>query len=336
MRFVEQGLCKQRPNSPKAENRYLFVLLSANIPLPATLHLGHNGPLPATVVLLQLQETNSKAVGNQQAALYLPAADIELQSRPPLPSPSQVCCKCGKPIGAAFLKAFDRLWHEECFTCTACHHPIRDMKYARKGLDPYHADCLALDQGDICFKCLQAIVGPVTSALGKKWHAECFTCGACKRPITEKAFTAVGDVPYHAACEPPRSVTPPAPGTEEVCAGCQRPIVGGVTTTALGKVWHADCFVCCLCGRPIREDKFKTDNGKPQHINCKLGDTEVVCFGCKRPITTGDIINALGEVWHADCFKCHLCGIRIMGEKFAREGDRPVHPHCKLMAASEA
>lgn len=56
--------------------------------------------------------------------------------------------------------------------------------------------------GDFCSKCLRTILGTVTTALDRKWHMECFTCGRCGRPIIDKCFAAVGDVPYHSSCDP--------------------------------------------------------------------------------------------------------------------------------------
>eukprot|EP00668_Euglena_longa_P003225 GGOE01003773.1.p1 GENE.GGOE01003773.1~~GGOE01003773.1.p1 ORF type:complete len:419 (-),score=107.86 GGOE01003773.1:502-1758(-) len=275
-----------------------------------------------------------------------------IESRPGSRSPSMrsldridlldgKCGRCGRLVGSAFVKAFGRMWHEDCFTCTACGLPIRDAKYAKKAEAPYHADCLAQEQGDFCAKCLRTILGTVTTALDRKWHMECFTCGRCGRPIIDKCFAAIGDVPYHSACDPVLSgtSTPPASSplaqgpqsTGQVCAGCSSVIESGMTTMALGKVWHSECFCCAKCGRPIREDKFKTDRGTPFHINCKLAENSIFCRGCHKEIHGGDIVNAMDEVWHPECFKCNRCGLRIMSEKFARDGLWPIHTHCKVV-----
>eukprot|EP00667_Euglena_gracilis_P008173 EG_transcript_8270 len=258
--------------------------------------------------------------------------------------PDGKCGRCGRLVGSAFVKAFGRMWHEDCFACTSCQLPIRDSKYAKKGDAPYHADCLAQEQGDFCSKCLRTILGTVTTALDRKWHMECFTCGRCGRPIIDKCFAAVGDVPYHSSCDPvaagaspppPPTASPPpegSPAEGQVCAGCRQGIESGMTTMALGKVWHSECFLCAKCSRPIREDKFKTDRGTPFHINCKLAESSIFCRGCHKEIHGGDIVNAMDEVWHPECFKCRRCGLRIMSEKFARDGLWPIHTHCKTVA----
>ena len=50
------------------------------------------------------------------------------------------------------------------------------------------------------------IMGTVTTALGNKWHPECFQCASCNQPITDNSFVALGHVPYHSSCDPRMAV----------------------------------------------------------------------------------------------------------------------------------
>ena len=61
---------------------------------------------------------------------------------------------------------------------------------------------------NVCSGCGQPLAsifsfasGNVISAMGRKWHPQCFKCGGCKRPICEPVFSIKDNVvPYHPAC----------------------------------------------------------------------------------------------------------------------------------------
>ena len=283
----------------------------------------------------------------------------------------EVCSKCFKAISGTTVRAFGKAWHDFCFTCGKCKYPIRDSKYAAEHDIPYHGDCLALLRGEVCTQCLKPITGTVTTALGKKWHPDCFTCARCRLPILTAQFSAKDGLAYHIHCHLPLDVplrpqvdpmpfstptnplrmtaSPPSRGASppsmpllgyekmvelDFCHGCYQLIKEGVTTTALGKTWHPSCFKCVKCMRPIGEDKFRTEGGLPYHVNCKLADPIRICRGCYQTIDGIDITEAMGELWHPECFKCAVCGFRIHGREFARQGILPVHLHCKKVPAS--
>ena len=46
------------------------------------------------------------------------------------------------------------------------------------------------------------------------------------------------------------------------CGMCQKPIVGVDGCTAFGKVYHKECFKCCVCKKRI-DGKFFEKGGKP-------------------------------------------------------------------------
>ena len=104
--------------------------------------------------------------------------------------------------------------------------------------------------------------------------------------------------------------------------------------TALQQAWHVDCFKCGSCQLPIRETSYQSNGKQAFHINCKTANAaNRVCAGCKEPITSNKCTNALGELWHVDCFKCNVCGGTITGDKFAVDGGKPVHLACRTTAA---
>jgi len=53
----------------------------------------------------------------------------------------------------------------------------------------------------------------------------------------------------------------------------------------------------------------------------------LICGGCGRGII-GQYIEALGQNWHPECFRCAGCGQPLGEQRFAVRDDRPYHPAC--------
>eukprot|EP00667_Euglena_gracilis_P011254 EG_transcript_11484 len=198
------------------------------------------------------------------------------------------------------------------------------------------------------------IKGDSVTLLHRKWHVDCFACQRCRRPVAATQFAAEAGRPYHLSCHPAIAALEAQPLASpdsplllparssahvaehllvpELCHGCGQLIREEVTTAAMGQVWHRDCFRCRKCARPIRENKFRTDGRWPLHINCKLADSVRICIACFRPIAGVDVTEAMGELWHPECFRCAVCSLRIFGTEFVRKDLRPAHVHCKRAA----
>ncbi|MFZ1465708.1 MAG: protein DA1 [Anaerolineae bacterium] len=154
-----------------------------------------------------------------------------------------------------------------------------------------------------CAGCRKPITLRYTTALNQTWHADCFRCAGCGKPIGLVSYLVRDDRPYHAACYHDRF--------SPRCAGCGRPIVG-TFTTAQGKTWHPEHFLCAGGREPINGRSFHEHEGKAycdEHYWQKFG---------KRCAIGGEIlkgayqVNAWGDNYcaaHArgltDCFSCH-------------------------------
>jgi hypothetical protein len=53
--------------------------------------------------------------------------------------------------------------------------------------------------GEVCAKCMQAVVVNGIVAMGKVWHKACFLCVGCEEPMGEKMWTWE-DKPYCRGC----------------------------------------------------------------------------------------------------------------------------------------
>jgi hypothetical protein len=63
---------------------------------------------------------------------------------PPLRSPPGVCPGCMRSTAFALGRTVSTLgavWHAVCFTCTACHEAISELRFAVKGGRAYHRHC---------------------------------------------------------------------------------------------------------------------------------------------------------------------------------------------------
>ena len=127
---------------------------------------------------------------------------------------------------------------------------------------------------------------------------------------------------------------------------CQKPIVGVDGCTAFGKVYHKECFKCCVCKKRI-DGKFFEKGGKPYcakdwEVSVQLEFawfcnnpwqelkftffffhsqkvTEECCV-CKQPIK-GDCIESGKKFYHPLCMRCIVCGEALRGQYFTYQGD---------------
>ncbi|KAF8975740.1 hypothetical protein BGZ46_008882 [Entomortierella lignicola] len=90
------------------------------------------------------------------------------------------------------------------------------------------------------------------------------------------------------------------------CSSCDEPI-SGMMITAMGKKWHSDHFVCCICNTNLEHVQFFQKDGKPY---CHLDYHETFspkCGHCNSAIEN-ECLTALGKSWHPGHFFCRECG----------------------------
>ena len=172
------------------------------------------------------------------------------------------------------------------------------------------------ENSPICAGCGKPFTGSYITALHRAWHEDCFRCAGCQQPLGKERFFEHGDRPYHETCYHDRF--------SPRCAHCGRPIVG-TFTTAQGKTWHPEHFLCAGGREPINGRSFHEHEGK---VYCE--DHYWQAFG-KRCAIGGEIlkgayqINAWGDTYCAEhsaglaeCYSCH----RFICERLTRGGVR--------------
>lgn len=153
-----------------------------------------------------------------------------------------------------------------------------------------------------CARCRKDITGSYVQALGKNWHATCFTCTRCKQEIGNTPFAAHKGQPYHADCL--------AKAQGLTCAACKNTLTGKYLTVR-GAHYHPSCFVCTACGQGIGGEGFLEKDGAPYHSHCYHERFSQRCDVCQQPMTGAAYKNAWGDVFCThhrdqlpDCCSC--------------------------------
>uniref|UniRef100_A0A4W5JJ37 LIM domain only 1 n=1 Tax=Hucho hucho TaxID=62062 RepID=A0A4W5JJ37_9TELE len=116
-------------------------------------------------------------------------------------------------------------------------------------------------------------------------------------------------------------------GKPRVCAGCNRRIMDRFMLEALDRYWHEDCLKCACCDCRLG-DVGSTLYTRANLILChkdylRLFGMTGNCAACSKVIPAFEMVmRARENVYHLDCFACHLKAIFIRehnGTRFAME-----------------
>ncbi|KAF8461885.1 hypothetical protein BDZ91DRAFT_797655 [Kalaharituber pfeilii] len=179
-----------------------------------------------------------------------------------------------------------------------------------------------------CTTCGTSIAGRIVSALGNRFHPDCFRCYHCNEKLEHVGFfpepeknknaraEAVGCMPheldkrfychldFHELFSPR-------------CKNCQTPIEGEVVV-ACGETWHVGHFFCAECGDPFTSNtRFVEKDKYAWCLDCYAKRYSSKCKRCKKPVTE-TVVKAMGGEWHVECFCCAI------GQKAMKKCFRPI------------
>ncbi|KAM4608185.1 transforming growth factor beta-1-induced transcript 1 protein [Discoglossus pictus] len=227
-----------------------------------------------------------------------------------------LCVSCQRPIAGQVVTALGHTWHPEHFVCAHCHTLIGSTNFFEKDGQPYcERDYFAL-HAPRCALCDLPILKNMVTALGHTWHPEHFCCKICKKPIGEEGFHEKNGEQY---CADDFFRLFGA-----VCSGCSAPVKESYIS-ALGSLWHPQCFVCHVCKSPFLSGSFFENDGLPlceTHYHSVRGS---LCAGCEQPIT-GRCVTAMGRKFHPHHLSCTFC-LRQLNKGTFREQDGK--PYCQ-------
>ncbi|ORY97293.1 hypothetical protein BCR43DRAFT_489534 [Syncephalastrum racemosum] len=91
------------------------------------------------------------------------------------------------------------------------------------------------------------------------------------------------------------------------CNGCNQPIEDGSVVQFGDGIWHFECFHCAKCHKLVEcySNLLLLRDGSPICEDCSYS-----CHACSKPIKDEAIMTG-DEAYHADCFRCTQCDIKI-------------------------
>eukprot|EP00055_Hartaetosiga_balthica_P004462 m.11720 g.11720 ORF g.11720 m.11720 type:complete len:406 (+) comp3879_c0_seq1:123-1340(+) len=167
------------------------------------------------------------------------------------------CAGCNKAITVTCVKAFGKMWHVDCLLCDQCKKPLGN-EFFQVGEKTICGACHK-QQGYTCARCGKPATQEVISAMGKYWHADCFTCNVCHKEFPNQQFFEMDGDPYCSYHFHEKKGV--------ICGQCNRSIVGGFVQ-AMGKKWHKDHFMCNLCHVSLANAQFRERNSQPYCNPC--------------------------------------------------------------------
>jgi len=223
-------------------------------------------------------------------------------------TPKGACGRCSKGILGQSISALGKMYHVECFVCGNCASPLGTSSFFQSADGaPTCANCHSALFCARCAHCDQAIAGNCISAVGKRYHVNCFICVQCLRPFGTAMFYERDSNPFCQSC---------FYGIfSSRCAACDQPIKADCVN-ACGKQWHSEHFVCTHCKRSFGSEPYFENAGL--HYHQQQGS---LCgCGCGRPVM-GRVVQALGKQWLPEHFVCGFCMNPLAGQSFTeRDG----------------
>lgn len=242
------------------------------------------------------------------------------------------CSRCKNFIIGRFIRALNKTWHANCFLCHNCNLPLADLGFLKSSLDKSLAlchTCHALEKQTLkripkCVQCNKYIGDhdeineKPLYIKGEPYHSYHFNCYTCGIELNPDGRIVNGDV-HCLKCHDRMHIP--------ICGGCRRPIEERVVT-ALGRQWHIEHFVCCICEKPFHGKRHFDVNGKAyceDHFFQSFGHR---CQNCAKIIRDGLAVNALNKFYCQDHFCCYYCGTQLKVNK-TKFFDVLTNPCCK-------
>jgi len=109
-------------------------------------------------------------------------------------SDDTVCGGCNKAISGSAVRAIEKMWHRECFTCSTCHKSLLEGGFMRNDAGALEcSNCYGGENAKKCYTCQKSITsGAYLNVEGRTYHKECFTCSVCNGPLEGGYFNRGG------------------------------------------------------------------------------------------------------------------------------------------------
>eukprot|EP01111_Echinosteliopsis_oligospora_P007506 TRINITY_DN2268_c0_g1_i2.p1 TRINITY_DN2268_c0_g1~~TRINITY_DN2268_c0_g1_i2.p1 ORF type:complete len:979 (-),score=246.51 TRINITY_DN2268_c0_g1_i2:41-2977(-) len=243
------------------------------------------------------------------------------------PSFFEFCQSCGEVIVDHQSESVGELsWHRECFECNRCKKHLANAKLTidNSGKPVCEPSCPSFlhDKDTESTVDEPAPTTPPPSApsddINNNHNKE-----ADDEIVTEKLDTPNHHLTIEAHKNDDEWKVKSTHSTS--CPGCSLPVSTELVDRiiAMGTIWHKKCFVCSQCKNPFPDNRYyiRNDQGYCESCDCAVRLSLLPsCVGCMLPIEDTEMTEALGGMWHLQCFACAHCATPINGSFASKHG----------------